>query len=321
MKKWRNLAKKRVFSQKMFENQTKSITFANDMIESVENRIRQFIKRCDWRWARTYLTCPHEYIVRGNCALSEREFVEFVMAQREYGEFVKWGKYNNQYIYVDGYKYWTMGDTIPNTTIMNRQKLFGEYDQIADRYDELVSDRDTRLQRTIIGDIIKSFKGSIYEIGCGSGQLLDYTNVDRMRYGGVDPSRELIKAFRAKHSGYVVRNKAFEEDGEGYLLHEYTIALFGSASYVMPVYLQRLANNHKRLFLMFYKDYPKLYERSGVHMHYFPHSYEELKFAFQNCKIVAFDEYFVVTTEEINWDDAVRRNQPKETYTQQTLFD
>jgi hypothetical protein len=41
---------------------------------------------------------------------------------------------------MDGYKYWTMGDPIPDTIILNRQKVFSEFDTLSD---EVLSHRET----------------------------------------------------------------------------------------------------------------------------------------------------------------------------------
>ena len=87
-----------------------------------EVKLRRLIGKCQWTFAKTMPTCPHEYIVRNKCALSDEEFVFFVQSQREFGVPQQWWKYNFPYLHIDGYKYWTMGDTIENTIIINRAK-------------------------------------------------------------------------------------------------------------------------------------------------------------------------------------------------------
>ena len=66
---------------------------------------------------------PHEYIVKDKCSLSEEEFEYFVNMQRQHGVKEQWGKYNNPYLYIDDYKYWTMGAPIEETTVINRAKV------------------------------------------------------------------------------------------------------------------------------------------------------------------------------------------------------
>lgn len=87
-----------------------------------EQKLKQLIERCTWTFAKTMPTCPHEYIVRRKCALTDEEFLYFVHAQRKYGVPQKWWKYNFPYLHIGGYKYWTMGDTFDNTIIINRAK-------------------------------------------------------------------------------------------------------------------------------------------------------------------------------------------------------
>lgn len=86
-------------------------------------RIREMIARCEWTFAKTMPWCPHEYIVRDKCTLSDEEFVYFVNMQREYGVKEHWGKYYFPYLYIDDYKYWTMGAPIDETIIINRAKV------------------------------------------------------------------------------------------------------------------------------------------------------------------------------------------------------
>ena len=66
---------------------------------------------------------PHEYIVKDKCSLSTEEFEYFVNMQRQHGVKEQWGKYNNPYLYIDDYKYWTMGAPIEETTVINRAKV------------------------------------------------------------------------------------------------------------------------------------------------------------------------------------------------------
>lgn len=94
-----------------------------DSINSIDyDRLREMISRCQWTFAKTMPQCPHEYIVRGKCPLTEAEFLYFVDVQRRFGVYERWGKYNFPYLHIDGYKYWTMGDSYENTIIINRAK-------------------------------------------------------------------------------------------------------------------------------------------------------------------------------------------------------
>lgn len=93
------------------------------MEEKQYNELRKMIARCEWTFAKTMPFAPHEYIVRDKCPLTAEEFEYFVTMQREYGVKERWGKYNNPYLYIDDYKYWTMGAPMEETLVINRAKV------------------------------------------------------------------------------------------------------------------------------------------------------------------------------------------------------
>ena len=88
-------------------------------------KLREMIARCEWTFAKTMPRCPHEYIVRDKCPLSKEEFLYFVDMQRSHGIMERWGKYFHPYLYIDEYKYWTMGAPIeckpPSLHLMNNE--------------------------------------------------------------------------------------------------------------------------------------------------------------------------------------------------------
>ena len=86
------------------------------------DKLRSMIARCEWTFAKTMPFAPHEYFVKEKCPLTTDEFEYFVNMQREYGVKERWGKYNNPYLYIDDYKYWTMGAPLEDTTVINRAK-------------------------------------------------------------------------------------------------------------------------------------------------------------------------------------------------------
>ena len=92
-------------------------------IELNYNKLRSMIARCEWTFAKTMPFAPHEYIVKDKCPLAAEDFEYFVNMQREHGVKERWGKYNNPYLYIDDYKYWTMGAPIEETTVINRAKV------------------------------------------------------------------------------------------------------------------------------------------------------------------------------------------------------
>lgn len=268
------------------------------------DRIQGFIDKCQWGWAASeaYRDIPHEYIVRRRCALTDSEFVEFVKAQREFGIHERWGSYNNQYLYVGGYKYWTMGDTIPNTIIMNRQKLFDEFDNIITPYPEYYTSR----QGGIIAEALAQFDcDSYFEIGCGDGKFLDYFQVNPARYYGIDPSKNHLAVFK-KRNGFYRRCccKAFENITTTKLegVRQLVFGVFGSPSYVMKPYLDILYRSGCQFFLMFYKEgfVPEVFKE----MHSFPYSEKELSKLFPISSKGHIGDYLYVSSSPINWEKA-----------------
>ena len=87
----------------------------------MDENIERFIDSAKWVFAKTYAkTAPHEYAVGGKNASLEDEFVYFVKFIRKHGYKEKfWGK-THTYYDVGEYKYWTMGNPIDETTIINR---------------------------------------------------------------------------------------------------------------------------------------------------------------------------------------------------------
>lgn len=90
-----------------------------------------FIEGSGWRLARTMLDIPHQYTVRDlsspgagrTTAWSHVSFEWFVRHIRENGIRKTWGPYENTYLVVGEWEYWTMGFPVEETTIVNRQAV------------------------------------------------------------------------------------------------------------------------------------------------------------------------------------------------------
>jgi hypothetical protein len=83
---------------------------------------KRFIAANKWKFASSMPYLPHSYVLREKC--DEEQFVAFVELIRSAGETRPFGK-KRTFIYLDldGYSYWTMGNPIPETTVINRARI------------------------------------------------------------------------------------------------------------------------------------------------------------------------------------------------------
>ena len=100
--------------------------FSTEMLEVLlkddNDRIRQFVSKYPWTFAKTYADfAPHEYYVKDKLDKEGKdEFVWFVEFIRDYGFKCKFAGKEYTYYELDGHYYWTMGDPIEETIILNR---------------------------------------------------------------------------------------------------------------------------------------------------------------------------------------------------------
>ncbi len=266
-------------------------------MEYSESYVRNLIARVHWTWARTYVSIPHEYIVRGRCGLNDDEFEYLVHAQREHGIPEQWHKYNFPYLYIDGYKYWTMGDAIKDTTIINRQKVFSEFDNIG-VMEELQSDA---LYNQVAQIFDNAFPGhDIYEVGCGTGVTFERLNLEPTCYRGVDPSKKAIEQFKQSHPE--LSNRLFVNSFEESVNYwskgtDVVLATFGAASYFMRQYLEILAKSGQDYFLMFYNE--NYCPEEFKEMHHFNYTDLELAGIFTDSEIIKINSYRIISSKRI----------------------
>lgn len=89
--------------------------------------LREFIDSCEWTFARTMPEWPHEYIVRER--VDEDLFVKLVQHIRSNGYEGKFYRKSITYYDADGMTYWTMGEPIEETVIINRCRKEDTYEQ------------------------------------------------------------------------------------------------------------------------------------------------------------------------------------------------
>lgn len=273
------------------------------MNEDDQSFMREIIRNCEWNWAKTMPTIPHEYVVRGKCWMNDSEFNRVVELQRTFGIHERWGRYNFPYLHIDGFKYWTMGNPVLETTVINRQKIFNEYDAISEIYDSLFADEQHAQEKEKIQKMIEKLGGgTVLDIGCGTGSLLEMFDIDIELYTGVDPSSKMLFQFKQKYPMYArcLINKAFEEN-EFKMRFDTIVSLFGSPSYLMKQYIPRIQGLCDRYFLMFYKpDYdPITSSKTGVPMHHFPYTLQEVRKMLPTCKVFEFGDYMISSNIEL----------------------
>lgn len=262
-----------------------------------ESYIRRLISRVQWTWAKTYQSIPHEYIVRKRCGLNDKEFIYLVQAQREFGIPEQWHKYNFPYLYIDGYKYWTMGDPIEDTIIINRQKVFTEFDSLEHQEE----DHNPQLMKQVVTLFNSAFAGrEVYEGGCGEGSTIQYFGIPPHLYRGVDPSQKAIDTLKAAFPEYTGRvfSNSFEESVNYWSKSNAVIlATFGAASYFMEPYLKILAGSGLDYFLMFYKEgyCPEDFQQ----MHHFNYQYYSLVELFPDAFFLPVENYNIVSSQPI----------------------
>jgi hypothetical protein len=87
-------------------------------MEILSQLLISFIDTQNWTYAKTYPKWPHEYIVREN--VDEKLFVELVTFIRKNGYIGRFYKMETTYFDFNEYTYWTMGEPLEVTTIINR---------------------------------------------------------------------------------------------------------------------------------------------------------------------------------------------------------
>jgi len=77
-----------------------------------------FIAKEKWTFAKTMPQWPHWYVVRGNC--DDDTFAKFVSFIYSNGQVRGWHDRKFTYLDIDDFTYWTMGNPVDETTIINR---------------------------------------------------------------------------------------------------------------------------------------------------------------------------------------------------------
>jgi len=225
-----------------------------------------------WIFAKTMPENPHEYTLR-KLWQHDKNFVRAVKFIRKYGYVYRFR--GRPYIQFDinEHFYWTMGDPIDKTILINRKRIEREdpYDKIAEVYDDIFEADDpvflaeNEEVMSWLGDLNGN---SVLDVGCGTGLLLDY--LDPQRYVGIDPSRGMLDRLKAKHPDRSRQTVCCPlRSYSGNQRFDVVVALFGTASYLTDEEIERIPtmlNPGGRYLLMFYQDDYNVvtYEKTGV---------------------------------------------------------
>lgn len=83
--------------------------------------VRKILENKTYRYAKTMPHCPHEYTLKKDWDKSQ--FEEVVKFIRKNGKIEKYYKKDIIYLYVGDFKYWTMGNPIEQTILINRANV------------------------------------------------------------------------------------------------------------------------------------------------------------------------------------------------------
>ncbi len=88
-----------------------------------------YIADVRWQFAKTMPQWPHEYTVRDWRPELESSFEGFAVLIRETGVVKPWPRdaavprYHHTYLQIGEWEYWTMGEPITETTVVNRARV------------------------------------------------------------------------------------------------------------------------------------------------------------------------------------------------------
>ncbi len=225
------------------------------------------LEAAPYRYASTMGGLPHYYTLRREWE-DPKQFRRTVKAMREHEVVRPFYSKSQRYLDVNGFQYWTMGASHKETTLINRQFCWhgayaSEFDAVAQSYDlPWGTPWAEQKEREEFYELARP-AGSVLDVGCGTGLLVDYQykKIDRERYVGIDPSFGMLARFRLKHPDYDAEATLLRttlEDYETTLRFDTIVAMFGSASHVIGTDVVAKARHllapGGRAILTFYRD-------------------------------------------------------------------
>lgn len=231
-----------------------------------------------WRVAKTMPDIPHEYTLREAWG-DDTLFDATVAYIRNHGYSAQFQYRRYTYLDIDQYQYWTMGAPLSDTILINRAIRCRQesHDEMALLYDEAV---DGPEWQSVDADVV-ALAGdlsdrSVFDIGCGTGMLLDYANPKE--YLGIDPSskmlQQLVSKFPTRRSDVIATPLGSWSGGRQF---DVIVAFFGVGSYLTDSEIERIPialNPGGRYVVSFYApNYsPMSHKLSSVEIPYRPYS-------------------------------------------------
>ena len=243
----------------------------------------------NWTFAKTMPENPHFYTLRKSWD-DDNFFVDCVQFIRDFGEIEVFKGRKYICLNLNGYKYWTMGAPLHQTTLINRCVIHykTDYDDLAENYDTLFNAVEFIEEDNQLKLFLKDYlNGNVLDIGCGTGKLLDLFHVEQ--YLGIDICKNMLDIHKNKFNKPII-NTSFEHfDGFKF---DNIISLYGSISYIKnPIdKIKSMLNDEGKFFLMFYEDdYFPVTHKNGVN-----------DLIVKNCLSgVNFKNYKIITNENI----------------------
>lgn len=85
-------------------------------------RFKRLVAAHNWKFAKTMQWCPHFYTLRIDFK-DDADFAFMYAFIQKYGKHEHWFNHPRVYLYVDEWKYWTMGNPLDITKLINRARI------------------------------------------------------------------------------------------------------------------------------------------------------------------------------------------------------
>lgn len=139
------------------------------------------------------------------------------------------------------------------------------YDEFSLTYDEHYSSPEYQEEDAALFKILSPWvRGTVLDLGCGTGLTLSYNSIRVEDYLGIDPSAGMLAKLQAKFPEYTTVNATFEgwDKANGEKQFDTVLGLFGAPSYFEKQSYERVLarlTQKGHYFLMFYKPgyYPE----------------------------------------------------------------